>query len=262
MRALVVEDDPVSTRLLEYALVAEGIVVECSDTGEDALELAKIYDFDVVTVDLGLPDMDGATLIRRLRNARIDTPVIVVSADARRDEKVRVLLAGADGYLAKPFDRDELRAHIQAVVRRTRGYAASRILLGRMTIDLATRSVDIDGRSLKITAKEYGILELLALRKGQPLTKEAFLDHLYGGRDEPEQKIIDVFICKLRKKIAAMTTDAHNIETVWGRGYVLNDLPAAAGGGVPGLAEAGTVFALEGGPGVSEAELLIEQIFA
>jgi two-component system, cell cycle response regulator CtrA len=226
MRALLVEDDAVSARLVRAAIEPQGFVVETSEDGEDGLELAKLYDFDIAVVDLRLPDMDGAEVVRRMRSANVATPVLMLSGVDDRREKVRALVCGADDYLAKPFDQEELTARLRAIVRRSKGHAASAIRTGRMVIDLDARSVEIDGKPLSVTPKEYGILELLSLRRGKTLTKEAFLDHLYGGMDEPDQKIVDVFICKLRKKIAAVAGDSGGIQTVLGAG-----LRAAGGGG-------------------------------
>jgi two-component system cell cycle response regulator CtrA len=223
MRALVVEDDPVSARLIDTALKAEGIISEPAESGEDAIDLAKHYDFDIVVLDLRLPDMEGFEVVRRLRAAKVRTPVLILSGMKETDDKVRGLTGGADDYLTKPFHKSELIARIHAIVRRSKGHSESVIKTGKLVINLDTRSVDVDGRRLHVTGKEYSILELLSLRKGTTLTKEMFLDHLYGGIDEPELKIIDVFICKLRKKIAAATGGDHYIETVWGRGYVLKD---------------------------------------
>lgn len=249
MRALVVEDDPVTAQLVRRTLEAEGVVVEATDSGEDAVELGKLYDFDVVVLDLRLPDLDGNEVLRGLRTADVRTAVLVLSSVQDQNSKVDMLTAGADDFLTKPFDRSEFLARVQAVVRRSRGHAASTIKIGRMCIDLNERAVTIDGRSLHVTGKEYGILELLALRKGMTLTKNMFLDHLYGGIDEPEQKIIDVFICKLRKKIAAISSDAHGIETVWGQGYVMKDpQPEHAQ-----LAEDSAPFSPKKGPGHSRA---------
>jgi two-component system cell cycle response regulator CtrA len=143
------------------------------------------------------------------------------------DSKLKGLGFGADDYLTKPFDRRELVARIQAIVRRSKGHSESVIKTGKLAVNLDTRTVEIAGQPLHLTGKEYSILELLALRKGTTLTKEMFLNHLYGGMDEPELKIIDVFICKLRKKLSAATGGENYIETVWGRGYVLRDLPGA-----------------------------------
>ena len=240
MRALVVEDDGVSARLIKAALERESFVAEVSETGEDGLELCRLYDFDVAVLDLRLPDMDGREVVRRMRAANVATPVLVLSGVADREEKVKALLAGADDYLTKPFDRAELAARLLAIVRRSKGHPSSVIRTGRMTLDLGARTVEIDGQPLAVTAKEYAILELLSLRKGKTLTKEMFLDHLYGGMDEPEQKIVDVFVCKLRKKIAALTGGENGIHTVWGQGYVLRE-PAAA----PGLAEDDAPFAFD-----------------
>ncbi len=223
MRVLVVEDDPIATKLIDTALSRRNCVIEHAESGEETLELVRHYDFDIVLLDLRLPDIDGAELVRRIRAMQIDVPVLMLSGDTDRHVRIETLLAGADDYLTKPFDQDELAARLQAIVRRSKGHSASIIRVGRMTLDLNARSVTIDGEPLHVTQKEYGILELLSLRKGMTLTKETFLDHLYGGMDEPEQKIIDVFICKLRKKIQAMTGEPHNIETVWGRGYMLKE---------------------------------------
>jgi two-component system cell cycle response regulator CtrA len=223
MRALVIEDDPVSARLIESALASENVVFEPTDRGEEGLELAKLYDFDIIVLDLRLPDIDGYEVVRRLRAAKVKTPVLILSGKSDTMDKVKGLTNGADDYLTKPFNKAELVARIQAIVRRSKGHSESVIKTGRMVVNMDARSVEVDGRRLHVTGKEYSILELLSLRKGTTLTKEMFLDHLYGGLDEPELKIIDVFICKLRKKISNMTGGDSYIETVWGRGYVLKD---------------------------------------
>ena len=223
MRALIVEDDAVSARLIESALEAEGMVFERADNGEDGIELSKLYDFDIIVLDLRLPDIDGYEVVRRLRAARVRTPILILSGRTDATDKVRGLTSGADDYLTKPFNRAELVARIQAIVRRSKGHSDAVIRIGRLLVNMDARSVEIDGRRLHVTGKEYSILELLALRKGTTLTKEMFLDHLYGGIDEPELKIIDVFICKLRRKLALAGGGEHYIETVWGRGYVLKE---------------------------------------
>ncbi len=231
MRALVVEDDPVSAKLIDTALRGEGIIGEMASSGEDAIDLAKHYDFDIIVLDLRLPDIEGFEVVRRVRAAKVRTPVLILSGKNEIDDKVRGLSTGADDYLTKPFHKSELVARIHAIVRRSKGHSESVIKTGSLVVNLDTRSVEVGGRRLHVTGKEYSILELLSLRKGTTLTKEMFLDHLYGGIDEPELKIIDVFICKLRKKIAAATGDHHYIETVWGRGYVLKDPETLASDG-------------------------------
>jgi len=223
MRVLIVEDDAATARSLELMLKAEGMVVDSSSMGEDGLEIGKLYDYDIILLDLQLPDIDGYEVLRRLRAARIQTPVLILSGLADADKKVKGLGSGADDYLTKPFDRAELVARIQAIVRRSKGYAESVISTGPLSVNLERRLVEVNGTPLHLTGKEYGIIELLSLRKGQTLTKEQFLNHLYGGIDEPELKIIDVFICKLRKKLSMAVKGDSLIETVWGRGYVLRD---------------------------------------
>jgi two-component system cell cycle response regulator CtrA len=223
MRVLLIEDDTSIAKSIELMLKAEGFVVDATDLGEDGLEIGKLYDYDIIILDLMLPDIDGYEVLRRLRAARVTTPVLILSVLAETEQKIKGLGSGADDYLTKPFDKRELIARIHAVVRRSKGHSESVIRTGKLTVNLDTSTVEVDGQPLHLTGKEYGILQLLSLRKGTTLTKEMFLNHLYGGMDEPELKIIDVFICKLRKKLAAATEGENYIETVWGRGYVLRD---------------------------------------
>ncbi|MBI4030768.1 MAG: response regulator transcription factor [Proteobacteria bacterium] len=222
MRVLLVEDDSSTAKSIEMMLKSEGYIVDLADLGEDGLEIGKIYEYDIIILDLMLPDMDGYEVLKRLRASKVTTPILILSGLSELDNKLKGLGFGADDYLTKPFDKRELMARIQAIVRRSQGHAKSEIVVGKVKLNLDTRTVEAGGKPLHLTGKEYGILELLALRKGSTLTKEMFLNHLYGGMDEPEVKIIDVFICKLRKKIEQATGDNY-IETVWGRGYVLRD---------------------------------------
>src|SRR5919107_6342090 len=223
MRVLLVEDDSSVAKSIELMLHSEGFIVDSTDLGEDGLEIGKLYDYDIIILDLMLPVIDGYEVLRRLRAARVNTPILILSGLAELDHKLKGLGFGADDFLTKPFDRRELLARIQAIVRRSKGHSASEIRTGKLNVNLDSRMVTADDRPLHLTAKEYGIIELLSLRKGMTLTKEMFLNHLYGGMDEPDMKIIDVFICKLRKKLAQATGGDHYIETVWGRGYVLRD---------------------------------------
>ncbi|MDH3234138.1 MAG: response regulator transcription factor [Alphaproteobacteria bacterium] len=223
MRVLLVEDDSATAKSIELMLKSEGYVCDSTDLGEDGLEIGKLYDYDIIILDLMLPDIDGYEVLRRLRASNVETPVLILSGMAELDAKIKGLGYGADDYLTKPFDKRELVARIQAIVRRAKGHSDSIIKTGRLTVNLDTRTAEVEGQPLHLTGKEYGILELLSLRKGTTLTKEMFLNHLYGGMDEPELKIIDVFVCKLRKKLAAACGGSNYIETVWGRGYVLRD---------------------------------------
>ena len=222
MRVLLVEDDTIAARGVTLALKAATMIIDTADTGEEALELARLYDYDIVVLDLMLPDMEGYEVVRRLRSARVETPVLILSGLTRPQAKVRGFGMGADDYITKPFDQQELVARIQAIVRRAKGFSQPTLSVGPLTLNLGSREVMVDGRAVHLTGKEYAVLELLTLRKGIVLTKEAFLNHLYGGMDEPEVKIIDVFICKLRKKLANAGA-AELIGTVWGRGYVLRE---------------------------------------
>jgi two-component system cell cycle response regulator CtrA len=222
MRVLLVEDDMIVARGISLALKAAAMIVDTADTGEEAMELARLYDYDIIVLDLLLPDMEGYEVVRRLRAARVETPVLILSGLSRPQAKVRGFGMGADDYITKPFDQHELVARIQAIVRRAKGFSQPTLSVGPLTLNLGSREVSVEGRSVHLTGKEYAVLELLTLRKGVVLTKEAFLNHLYGGMDEPEVKIIDVFICKLRKKLAQAGA-GELIGTVWGRGYVLRD---------------------------------------
>jgi two-component system cell cycle response regulator CtrA len=227
MRVLLVEDDTSVAKSIELMLQAEGFIVDTTDLGEDGLEIGKLYDYDIIILDLMLPDIDGYEVLRRLRAARVTTPILILSGLSELDNKIKGLGFGADDYLTKPFDRRELVARIHAIIRRSKGHSDSIIRTGKLTVNLDARTVEVEGGPLHLTGKEYGILELLSLRKGTTLTKEMFLNHLYGGMDEPELKIIDVFVCKLRKKLAQAAGGENYIETVWGRGYVLRDPPGA-----------------------------------
>jgi two-component system cell cycle response regulator CtrA len=227
MRVLLIEDDGPTAQSIELMLKSEGFNVYTTDLGEEGVDLGKIYDYDLILLDLNLPDMSGMDVLRTLRVGKINTPIMILSGTAEIETKVKTFSGGADDYLTKPFHKDELVARIQAVARRSKGHAQSVIKTGAIVVNLDTKTVEVNGFRVHLTGKEYQMLELLSLRKGTTLTKEMFLNHLYGGMDEPELKIIDVFICKLRKKLAAAADGNHHIETIWGRGYVLSDPESA-----------------------------------
>ena len=223
MRILLVEDDPTTSRSIEFMLANANLNVYATDLGEEGIDLAKLYDYDLILLDINLPDITGHEVLRQLRVAKVQTPILILSGNDTAEEKVKGFGFGADDYLTKPFDREELIARIHAIVRRSKGHAQSVISTGDITVNLDAKTVEVKGKPVHLTGKEYQMLELLSLRKGTTLTKEMFLNHLYGGMDEPELKIIDVFICKLRKKLSEATGGENHIETVWGRGYVLRD---------------------------------------
>ncbi|MEM9522502.1 MAG: response regulator transcription factor [Pseudomonadota bacterium] len=225
MRVLLVEDDPATSKSIEMMLTHANLNVYCTGLGEEGIDLAKLYDYDLILLDLNLPDMNGHEVLRQLRMARIETPILILSGADDTQSKLKGFGFGADDYLTKPFHREELVARIHAIIRRSKGHSQSIIVTGRLSVNVDAKTVDVDGKPVRLTGKEYQMLELLSLRKGTTLTKEMFLNHLYGGMDEPELKIIDVFICKLRKKLSQATGGDSYIETVWGRGYVLRDPP-------------------------------------
>ena len=223
MRILLVEDDPTTSRSIEMMLSHANLNVYCTDMGEEGIDLAKLYDYDLILLDLNLPDMHGHEVLRQLRLSRIDTPILILTGSDDTETKIKGFGFGADDYLTKPFHREELVARIHAIIRRSKGHSQSVIRTGQITVNLDSKSVEVGEEVVHLTGKEYQMLELLSLRKGTTLTKEMFLNHLYGGMDEPELKIIDVFICKLRKKLSTACGGENYIETVWGRGYVLRD---------------------------------------
>ncbi len=228
MRILLIEDDGAMARGVKLMLTRAGFDVDVAGLGEDGVTLGLEGRYQIAILDLQLPDMSGLDVLKTLRAAKVDMPVLILSGGASLDAKVNALKAGADDYLTKPFHEDELIARIHAVLRRSETHADCVVTTGKLTVNLAAKTAEACGTAIGLTTKEYELLEFLSLRKGITLTKCAILARLYGGRDEPEQKIIDVFICKLRKKLAAANNGEHYIKTVWGRGYELHD-PLAGG---------------------------------
>ena len=223
MRVLLIEDDSATARSIELMLKSESFNIYTTDLGEEGVDLGKLYDYDIILLDLNLPDMSGFEVLRSLRVSRVEIPILILSGLAGIETKVKGLGFGADDYMTKPFHKDELVARIQAIVRRSKGHSQSVIQTGDLVINLETKTVEVSAQRVHLTNKEYQMLELLSLRKGTTLSKEMFLNQLYGGMDEPTQKIIDVFICKLRKKLANASSGKNYIDTVWGHGYVLRE---------------------------------------
>ncbi len=248
MRVLLIEDDSATAQSIELMLKSESFNVYTTDLGEEGVDLGKLYDYDIILLDLNLPDMSGFEVLRSLRVSKVKTPILILSGLAGIEDKVKGLGFGADDYMTKPFHKDELIARIHAIVRRSKGHAQSVINTGDLVVNLDTKTVEVGGQRVHLTGKEYQMLELLSLRKGTTLTKEMFLNHLYGGMDEPELKIIDVFICKLRKKLANASSGKNYIETVWGRGYVLRE-PTEADERIPAESQAGQPGPAAGRPG-------------
>ncbi len=227
MRVLLIEDDRTTAQSIELMLKSESFNIYTSDLGEEGVDLGKVYDYDIILLDLNLPDISGFQVLRSLRVSKVRTPILILTGLASIENKVTGLGFGADDYMTKPFHKDELVARIHAIVRRSKGHAESVINTGDLCVNLDAKTVKIGGVQVHLTPKEYQILELLSLRRGTTLTKEMFLNSLYGGMDEPVIKIIDVFMCKLRKKLANASNGKDYIETVWGRGYVLREFSEA-----------------------------------
>jgi two-component system, cell cycle response regulator CtrA len=223
MRVLLIEDDSATAQSIELMLKSESFNIYTTDLGEDGVDLGKLYDHDIILLDLNLPDMSGFEVLRSLRVSKVKTPILILSGLAAIEDKVSGLGYGADDYMTKPFHKDELVARIHAIVRRSKGHAQSVIQTGDLVINLDAKTVEVNGARVHLTGKEYQMLELLSLRKGTTLSKDMFLNSLYGGMDEPMVKIIDVFMCKLRKKLAHASDGKDYIETIWGRGYVLRE---------------------------------------
>ena len=222
MRILFIDDDTVFANALSEMLEEQNIQVDQATCGKSGHELADIYDYEAILLDLGLPDMTGSDVLNELRKNGDETLVIVLSGQTEIETRLTCLNLGAVDYLTKPVHSKGLVARLEALVRRANGHCKNVLEFGELMLDLHARQACVHGRQLDLTNKEYQMLELLCLRSGRVVSKETFLDHLYGGIDEPEMKIIDVFICKLRKKISREIQDAALIETVWRRGYRVN----------------------------------------
>ena len=223
MKILVVEDDGLMAQAIAAMLAKEQFNVTIVNDGQSALAMMTSYSFDAVLLDMRLKRESGLDVLRAARLKGVAVPVLILSGDVELSSKVAALGAGADDYVTKPFKIAELSARITAVVRRNNGHISEKVEIGEMTLDLTARTVLAKGSPVALTCKEYDLLEALALRKGRTLDKDTLLSLLYGGMDEPNIKIIDVFVCKLRKKLSDALGGVCPIQTVWGRGYILQD---------------------------------------
>lgn len=179
MRILLIEDDPNIARSVELLLSSAKHKVFVTDSGEEGIGLAKLYDYDLILLDLNLPDMNGMDVLRSIRLARVKTSVLILTGSDDMENRLRGFGLGADDYVVKPFNREELQARMQAIVRRSNGHSEARIHTGEITVNIDSRSVEVREKPVNLTGKEYQILELLSLRKGTTLTKEMFLNHLF-----------------------------------------------------------------------------------
>lgn len=223
MRILSVESDRPLITTVSVLLKGRAMMVDVVHCIPEAVDLARIYDYDLIIVSPLFERDICSDMIKTLRQVPLTVPLVVLATHNDLEEKLRCFDAGADDYLIFPFDPRELTARVDAVVRRFKGHPDSVVRIGALEINFSQKNVTVLGQKLALTAKEYALMELLALRKGGVLSKEQILNHLYGGIDEPEMKIIDVFLCKIRRKIEKLSGGQHYIHTVWGRGYVLKE---------------------------------------
>lgn len=219
MRLLLVEDDKFMAQMIAALLATKKFQVTTANTKDDALENLRSFQFDAVILDLRLKEECGLDVIAEARALDVECPFVVLSGDLDTDTKVQALRAGADDYVTKPFKIEELSARILAVVRRSNGHQSTCIEYGPLRLDLEEKLAQVNDQPLSLTRKEYEVLEALILRSGRTLSKDAILGLLYGGMDEPNPKIIDVFVCKLRKKLSEALNGLSPIQTVYGIGY-------------------------------------------
>ena len=231
MRLLLVQSNPAAAREATRVLSESGAIIDWVRSLNDAMMYLQAYEYDAIVMDRALEDMDGMEAVRWLRAHDFDTPLLLLLEQCSGQTRARALRNGADDLLTKPFDRDEFVARIEAIVRRRHGHARSLLRVGPLEIDMASREVRVEGQSIGVTGKEYSILELMALRKGRVIAKQNFFDHLYSGLEGPETRVIDVFICNLRKKLSTWGVGSL-IDTVRGHGYIMRELtevPMASG---------------------------------
>ncbi len=215
MRILVVEDEPNLSAQLKSRLGEEGFIVDVAGDGEEGLYFGREYDYDAAVVDLGLPKLDGMDLIAELRRENRDFPVLVLTARGNWQDKVEGLEAGADDYLTKPFQTEELLARLNALMRRAAGYASPVIEQGGLKLDTAKKEVRVEEALVELTAYEYKVLEYLMLNPSRVISKTELTDHLYEQDFDRDSNVIEVFVGRLRKKLSPVNP----IRTVRGQGY-------------------------------------------
>ncbi|MGY6704610.1 response regulator transcription factor [Roseinatronobacter sp.] len=235
MKVLLVESNTHTAATVQNALKLSGQNVTTSQNSEEAIYMMAHFDFDAIILNEELDDMTGIQTVRKARLMGIRTPIIVFTLKNSSSITVETLVAGADDYLLYPLQSDEIGARIEAVVRRSRGISSSVVKISNLTVDVHGQCASVEGKPVNLTKKEYEILEALVVRKGRPVDKESLMNIIYGHEDEPNIKIIDVFICKLRKKLEALMGGEQIIETIWGRGYMIrnHDKPSHTTNAIP-----------------------------
>jgi DNA-binding response OmpR family regulator len=229
MRILLVEDTRALARSIAEGLSEEGFSVDAAYDGEEGLHLAREIAYDAIVLDRMLPLLDGLSVLRLLRREGVRTPVLLLTALGEVQDRVDGLDVGADDYLVKPFAFDELLARLRALVRRSHGQAANEVDLGRLRLDLAGRIAAVDGEPLDLSAKEFSLLELLALEPGRTFSRTAIAERLYDEESDRDSNVIDVFVARLRRKLdAAGLPGAEVVRTLRGAGYRLDPDAAKA----------------------------------
>ncbi len=234
MRILQVEDDSNAARCNEMVLKSIGAVIDSAETGHEALDILRFAEYDILIVDLHLPDMSGQEFIRLLRGRGVHTPIAVLSGHSGMEAKMEAFESGIDDFIAKPVASAELVARVRSIIRRNCGFSRNLLREGELLLDQDTRQVSVAGRDghLKLSRKEYALLELLMLRRGQVVSISRVMDHLYGGPEEPHSRTVAVFLCHLRKKLAqAGITDV--ITTIAGVGLMISKRPDGARAPIP-----------------------------
>ena len=227
MRILVIEDEPLLLEQLNTNLIKQGYAVDCACDGEEGLYQGTEYPYDLAIVDLGLPKIDGIEVIKQLRAKGKNFPILILTARDQWQEKVLGLDSGADDYLTKPFEMDELLARIKALLRRSVGMASAKQMFGPLSLDLNSQSVALNGQEVELTAYEYKVIEYLLTHPHQVISKTILTEHIYDQDYDRDSNVIEVFVRRLRQKLDPEGTLAP-IETLRGRGYRIN--PAIANG--------------------------------
>jgi two-component system response regulator PhoP len=218
MRLLVIEDDAILRESLAEKLAESGFAVEQAADGKEGLYFALEYPIDLAIVDLGLPEMSGLDVIREARDQGKTYPILILTARDRWQDKVDGLDAGADDYVVKPFHVEEVTARVNALLRRSGGWASSTMAAGPVTLDMSRQELTVDGTAIELTSFEYKIIEYLMVRAGQVISKTELTERLYDQDFERDSNVIEVFIGRLRKKMDPDNT-IKPIETLRGRGY-------------------------------------------
>ena len=225
MRAIVIEDDQDINEQIVSRLKQEGFAVDSADNGVDGLYLMQEYPCDVAIVDLGLPEMSGMDVIKKIRADGSDLPILILTARGRWQDKVEGLDAGADDYLVKPFHQEELMARIRVLIRRAAGWSDSTLQCGPVVLDPSTQRVTLSEQEIELTAYEYKVIEYLMLHAGEVVSKSVLTEHLYDDEGDRDSNVIEVFIRRLRQKLDP-DDSLKPIETLRGRGYRFTLVPA------------------------------------